>query len=55
MLTADRRMLRITKGKHAAYPEGFVATQSDRVLYHDCKLRRVGISVTLPNGITDLL
>src|ERR1043165_9094691 len=43
MLRADHRRLpfTISVDKNAAYPEAFTASQKEKVLPHDCKLRRV--------------
>jgi transposase-like protein len=42
-MRAEHRRLPFTIGtdKHASYPEAFAASVSERVLPHDCKLRRV--------------
>jgi transposase-like protein len=43
MRKADHRRLpfSISVDKNAAYPEAFTTSQSEKVLPHDCKLRRV--------------
>jgi IS6 family transposase len=43
MMSADHRRqpFTISVDKNAAYPEAFTATQKEKVLPHDCKLRRV--------------
>jgi transposase-like protein len=43
MMRADHRRLpfTISVDKNAAYPEAFTTSQSENVLSHDCKLRRV--------------
>ena len=43
MMRADHRRLpfTISVDKNAAYPEAFITSQNDKVLPHDCKLRRV--------------
>jgi transposase-like protein len=43
MMRADHRRLpfTISVGKNAAYPEAFTSSQMEKVLPHDCKLRRV--------------
>jgi transposase-like protein len=43
MMRADHRKLpfTISVDKNAAYPEAFTSSQAERVLPHDCKLRRV--------------
>jgi transposase-like protein len=43
MMRADHRRLpfTISVDKNAAYPEAFTASQKEKVLPHDCKLRRV--------------
>ena len=43
MMRADHRRLpfTISVDKNAAYPEAFTTSQAERVLPHDCKLRRV--------------
>jgi IS6 family transposase len=43
MMRADRRRLpfAISVDKNAAYPEAFTTSQKEKVLPHDCKLRRV--------------
>src|SRR5947208_16247435 len=43
MMQADHRRLpfTISVDKNAAYPEAFTTSQAERVLPHDCKLRRV--------------
>jgi transposase, IS6 family len=42
-MRADHRRLPFTIGtdKHASYPEAFAASVKEKVLPHDCKLRRV--------------
>ena len=43
MMSADHRLLpfTISVDKNAAYPEAFSASQKEKALPHDCKLRRV--------------
>jgi IS6 family transposase len=43
MMKADHRRLpfSISVDKNAAYPDAFTSSQADKVLPHDCKLRRV--------------
>ncbi len=43
MMRADQRRLpfTISVDKNAAYPEAFIASQAERILPKDCKLRRV--------------
>jgi transposase, IS6 family len=43
MMRADHRRLpfTISVDKNAAYPEAFTTSQREKVLPHDCKLRRV--------------
>lgn len=43
MMRADHRRLpfSISVDKNAAYPEAFTSSQAEKVLPHDCKLRRV--------------
>ena len=43
MMRADHRRLpfSISVDKNAAYPEAFTSSQNEKVLPHDCKLRRV--------------
>jgi transposase-like protein len=43
MMRADYRRLpfTISVDKNAAYPEAFTTSQKEKVLPHDCKLRRV--------------
>jgi transposase, IS6 family len=43
LMRADHRRLPFTIGtdKHASYPEAFAASVREKVLPHDCKLRRV--------------
>jgi transposase-like protein len=43
MMRADHRRLpfTISVDKNAAYPEAFITSQREKVLPHDCKLRRV--------------
>lgn len=43
MMRAEHRRLpfTISVDKNAAYPEAFITSQNDKVLPHDCKLRRV--------------
>jgi transposase-like protein len=43
MMRADHRRLpfTISVDKNAAYPEAFTTSQAEKVLPHDCKLRRV--------------
>jgi IS6 family transposase len=43
MMRADHRRLpfTISVDKNAAYPETFIASQDEKILQHDCKLRRV--------------
>jgi transposase-like protein len=43
MMRADHRRLpfTISVDKNAAYPEAFTTSQKEKVLPHDCKLRRV--------------
>jgi transposase-like protein len=43
LMRADYRRLPFTIGtdKHASYPEAFAASVKEKVLPHDCKLRRV--------------
>ncbi|HYX72143.1 MAG TPA: DDE-type integrase/transposase/recombinase, partial [Nitrososphaera sp.] len=43
MMRADHRRLpfTISVDKNAAYPEAFTTSQDEKVLPHDCKLRRV--------------
>jgi transposase-like protein len=43
MMRADHRRLpfTISVDKNAAYPEAFATSQREKVLPHDCKLRRV--------------
>lgn len=43
MMRADHRRLpfTISVDKNAAYPEAFTISQKEKVLPHDCKLRRV--------------
>jgi transposase-like protein len=43
MMRADHRRLpfTISVDKNAAYPEAFTSSQKEKVLPHDCKLRRV--------------
>ena len=43
MMRADHRRLpfTISVDKNAAYPEAFTTSQNEKVLPHDCKLRRV--------------
>ena len=43
MMRADHRRLpfTISVDKNAAYPEAFITSQQEKVLPHDCKLRRV--------------
>jgi IS6 family transposase len=43
MMRADHRRLpfTISVDKNAAYPEAFSTSQKEKVLHHDCKLRRV--------------
>jgi transposase, IS6 family len=43
MMRADHRRLPFTIGvdKNAAYPEAFTSSQKEKILPHDCKLRRV--------------
>ena len=43
MMRADHRRLpfTISVDKNAAYPEAFTTSQEEKVLPHDCKLRRV--------------
>lgn len=43
MMRADHRRLpfTISVDKNAAYPEAFTTSQQDKVLPHDCRLRRV--------------
>ena len=43
MMRADHRRLpfTISVDKNAAYPEAFATSQEEKVLPHDCKLRRV--------------
>jgi transposase-like protein len=43
MMSADHRRLpfTISVDKNAAYPEAFATSQQEKVLPHDCKLRRV--------------
>jgi transposase-like protein len=43
MMRADHRRLpfTISVDKNAAYPEAFTTSQTEKVLPHDCKLRRV--------------
>jgi IS6 family transposase len=43
MMRADHRRLPfiISVDKNAAYPEAFTTSQQEKVLPHDCKLRRV--------------
>jgi IS6 family transposase len=43
MMRADHRRLpfTISVDKNAAYPEAFATSQKEKVLPHDCKLRRV--------------
>ena len=43
MMRADHRRLpfSISVDKNAAYPEAFTTSQKEKVLPHDCKLRRV--------------
>ncbi len=43
MMRADHRRLpfTISVDKNAAYPEAFITSQKDKVIPHDCKLRRV--------------
>ena len=43
MMRADHRRLpfSISVDKNAAYPEAFTSSQDEKVLPHDCKLRRV--------------
>jgi IS6 family transposase len=43
MMRADHRRLpfTISADKNAAYPEAFTTSQDEKVLPHDCKLRRV--------------
>jgi len=42
MMRAEHRRLpfSISVDKNAAYPEAFVTSQKEKVLHHDCKLRR---------------
>src|SRR5947208_7786029 len=43
MMRADHRRLpfSISVDKNAAYPEAFTTSQKEKILPHDCKLRRV--------------
>jgi transposase-like protein len=43
LMRADHRRLPFTIGtdKHASYPEAFTASVKEKILPHDCKLRRV--------------
>ncbi len=43
MMRADHRRLpfTISVDKNATYPEAFTTSQKEKVLLHDCKLRRV--------------
>jgi transposase-like protein len=43
MMKADHRRLpfSISVDKNAAYPDAFTSSQAEKVLPHDCKLRRV--------------
>jgi transposase-like protein len=43
MMRADHRRLpfTISVDKNAAYPEAFTSSQAEKILSHDCKLRRV--------------
>lgn len=43
MMRADHRRLpfTISVDKNAAYPEAFTSSQKEKILPHDCKLRRV--------------
>jgi IS6 family transposase len=43
LMRADHRRLPFTIGtdKHASYPEAFTASVNEKILPHDCKLRRV--------------
>jgi transposase-like protein len=43
MMRADHRRLpfSISVDKNAAYPEAFISSQDEKILPHDCKLRRV--------------
>jgi transposase, IS6 family len=43
MMRADHRRLpfSISVDKNAAYPEAFTSSQKEKILPHDCKLRRV--------------
>jgi len=43
MMRAEHRCLpfSISTDKHAAYPEAFTASQEEKVIPADCKLRRV--------------
>jgi IS6 family transposase len=43
MMRADHRRLpfSISVDKNAAYPEAFISSQAEKILPHDCKLRRV--------------
>jgi transposase, IS6 family len=43
MMRADHRRLpfSISVDKNAAYPEAFTSSQDEKVVPHDCKLRRV--------------
>jgi transposase-like protein len=43
MMRADHRRLpfSISVDKNAAYPEAFTTSQAEKVLPHDCKLRRI--------------
>lgn len=43
MMRADHRRLpfTISVDKNAAYPEAFTTSQKEKILPHDCKLRRV--------------
>jgi transposase-like protein len=48
MMRADHRRLpfSISVDKNAAYPDAFTSSQKEKVLPHDCKLRRVKYSTT---------
>ncbi|MCA1568369.1 MAG: IS6 family transposase [Acidobacteria bacterium] len=43
MMSADHRRLpfSISVDKNAAYPDAFTSSQADKIIPHDCKLRRV--------------
>lgn len=57
-MRADHRRLpfTISVDKNAAYPEAFTSSQKEKVLPHDCQLRRVKkTSIASSNRIIDSL